>query len=114
MKNINLTKLIKQTLHQAFPNTKFSVRAKSYSGGCSIDARWDDGPSYLQVQPILNRFEEGKGFNGMDDSSYYCGKRTYKGEEVNFCVINHAEYYVNGHIHTNVIGKIFVMSDSVD
>jgi hypothetical protein len=32
---------------------------------------------------ILDRFD-GQGLDGMTDSTYYCGKRLYKGEEVNF------------------------------
>jgi hypothetical protein len=77
-------KLVRSTLATAFPNTTFSVRSKRYSGGCSIDARWTDGPTGKQVTAILDRFE-GKGFDGMTDMSYSCGKRTYKGEPVEFC-----------------------------
>src|ERR1700748_2427516 len=80
---VTTTKLIKQSLSQIFPKTKFSVRSKSYSGGCSITASWTDGPTGSQVSPILDRFN-GKGFDGMQDLSYYCGKRLYKGETVDF------------------------------
>lgn len=77
------SKLIKTTLRAAFPSVKFSVRLSKYSMGCSIDAHWTDGPTGSQVNPILDRFN-GKGFDGMTDMSYSCGKRTYKGESVNF------------------------------
>lgn len=77
-------KIIRETLKVAFPHTKFSVRSKSYSMGCSIDARWTNGPTERQVKAILDRFE-GKGFDGMTDCSYYCGERMYKGELVDFC-----------------------------
>lgn len=77
-------KMIRETLKVAFPRTKFSVRSKSYSGGCSITAHWTDGPTSKQMAAILNRFE-GKGFDGMTDCSYYCGKRTYKGQPIEFC-----------------------------
>jgi len=73
--------IIRATLKAAFPKTKFSVRLDRYSGGYSIDARWTDGPTDSQVKPILDRFES-KGFDGMTDCSYYCGKRRYKGEIV--------------------------------
>jgi hypothetical protein len=76
-------KEIRNTLKVAFPQTKFSVRSKSYSGGSSITAFWTDGPTSKQVDAILDRFE-GKGFDGMTDCSYYCGRRTYKGEQVDF------------------------------
>ena len=93
MSDINLNetaKMIRETLKVAFPKTKFSVRSKSYSGGCSIHAGWTDGPTEDQVSTILNRFE-GRGFDGMTDSSFYCGERTYKGKNVEFCGA-----YING------------------
>jgi hypothetical protein len=87
MRHIDLVttaKLVRETLKTAFPRTKFSVRSKSYSGGCSITAHWTDGPTGKQVKTLLDRFE-GKGFDGMTDCSYYCGERMYKGERVDFC-----------------------------
>ncbi len=88
-----VAQIIRYTLKQAFPATKFSVRLSRYSMGYSIDVHWTDGPTGSQVTPILDRFES-KGFDGMTDSSYYCGKRTYQGTEVE---MNGG--YVHGHRH---------------
>ena len=77
------SKLIKRTLTTAFPDVKFSVRLDKYSMGCSIDASWTDGPTDAQVKAILDRFD-GQGFDGMTDSTYYCGERMFKGERVDF------------------------------
>lgn len=89
------SKIIKKTLRAAFPDTKFSVRLDKYSGGCSIDASWMDGPTDKQVKSILDRFD-GKGFDGMTDCSYYCGERMYKGERVDF----HSGYVRGGRSHS--------------
>jgi hypothetical protein len=77
------SKIIKKTLTAAFPGVKFSVRLEKYSGGCSIDASWIDGPATVQVNAILERFS-GTGFDGMTDCSFHCGERRYKGELVDF------------------------------
>jgi hypothetical protein len=85
-KDISLTdtaKMIRAALKQAFPNTKFSVRSSSYSGGCSIDAHWTDGPTSKQVKRILDRFE-GAGFDGMTDCGFHCGERMLNGVLVDF------------------------------
>ena len=84
--------LIRQTLKQAFPDVKFSVRLDRYSMGCSIDVHRIDGPTDAQLREILERFN-GSGFDGMTDCSYYCGKRVYKGE----CVDFHSGYVKGSH-----------------
>jgi hypothetical protein len=76
-------KEIRAALKASFPKTVFSVRTKRYSGGCSTDVSWTDGPTSKQVDPILHRFES-QGFDGMIDLSYYCGRRMYKGERADF------------------------------
>ena len=76
-------KLIREALKQAYPEVKFSVRLSRYSGGCSIDASWTDGPTAREVNDILDTFN-GQGFDGMQDLSYHCGRRTFKGEQVDF------------------------------
>jgi hypothetical protein len=58
--------IIRTTLKRKYPETKFSVRSKSYSGGASIDVSWTDGPRGKEVDEILNGFE-GKSFDGMND-----------------------------------------------
>jgi len=67
-----LTKMVKQILKLYWPDTKFSVRHKSYSMGDSIDVRWDDGPESSEVQKIVGVYHN-KGFDGSTDSSYSLG-----------------------------------------
>jgi len=59
-------KLIRKALARHFPETKFSVRSKSYSGGASIDISWTDGERTKTVNAIVKGFE-GKSFDGMND-----------------------------------------------
>lgn len=89
------SRIIKRTLTTAFPDVKFSVRLSKYSGGCSIDASWTDGPTDKQVKAIMDRFN-GKGFDGMTDCSFYCGERMYYGEKVDF----HSGYVRGGRKHS--------------
>lgn len=77
------SKMIKQTLKQAFPSVKFSVRYKSYSGGSSISIHWTDGPTTKQVDAITNRFER-CGFDGMQDLKTYLDPCELNGELVTF------------------------------
>ncbi len=66
-----LAKLIRAEVKQRWPATRFSVRSKSYSGGSSVHVSWKDGPTGGLVEAYLKKYE-GVGFNGMDDSTYYC------------------------------------------
>lgn len=50
----------------AFPGIKFSVRSKSYSGGCSISVHWLYGPPERDVERICKRYEN-RDFDGMQD-----------------------------------------------
>jgi Large polyvalent protein associated domain 29 len=75
-------KMLRGALKQGFPNTTFSVKMSRYSMGHSIDVRWTDGPTATQVKAILDRYES-KGFDGMTDCSYSCGKRLLCGQIVN-------------------------------
>jgi len=59
-------KLVRQALAKHFPDTKFSVRSKSYSGGASIDIFWTDGERTKPVDAIVKGFE-GRSFDGMND-----------------------------------------------
>lgn len=63
-------KNIRIELKQAFPKIKFSVRAKSFSGGNDINISWTDGPTKKQVEAIANKYEAGS-FDGMTDSYNY-------------------------------------------
>jgi len=64
------SKNIKRELKDAYPKTKFSVRARSYSGGNSIDINWTDGPTSEEVEKITGKYQEGH-FNGMEDIYEY-------------------------------------------
>ena len=63
------TKLIRQSLKEAFPGVEFSVRSSTYSGGASISVSWTDGPNATQVESIT------KGFK----ASYFDGSIDYQG-----------------------------------
>lgn len=62
-------KLIRAALKRSFPRTKFSVRSRSYSGGCSIDIGWEDGPAVRLVDSVVGQFQGGR-FDGMIDLAY--------------------------------------------
>lgn len=62
-------KLIRKALKEAFPDVKFSVKSKTYSGGSSINVNWTDGPNTAQVEAIAKHFE----------GSYFDGGIDYKG-----------------------------------
>lgn len=86
VKHYSLTetaKLIRQALKAAFPLTKFSVRSKSYSGGCSITTCWTDGPTTKQVDAIQKHFQ-GASFDGMIDLKSYNAPSEWNGERVTF------------------------------
>lgn len=62
-------KLVRKALKESFPDAKFSVRGKTYSGGASISVGWTDGPNIKQVETITCRFV----------ASYFDGAIDYKG-----------------------------------
>lgn len=59
-------KLVRLALAKNFPNTKFSVRSESYSGGASINISWTDGERAKVVEAVAKGFE-GRSFDGMND-----------------------------------------------
>lgn len=63
-------KLIRQELKKVFPDNKFSVTSRSYSGGNSIDISWLDGVTIEQVNNIARKYQYGH-FDGMTDSYEY-------------------------------------------
>jgi hypothetical protein len=75
-------KLIRQALKEAFPEIKFSVTSKKYSGGSSINVRWQDGPTSKQVDAIAKTFQGGS-FDGMTDCKGYLS-HLMNGEPVQF------------------------------
>jgi hypothetical protein len=62
-------KLIRAALKKAFPGQKFSVRAKSYSMGCSIQVGYNADVATNDVQRVVSVFSS-TGFDGMIDASY--------------------------------------------
>jgi len=62
--------ILREELRKAFPDTKFSVRSDSYSGGSAIDVRYTDGPPEDAVNAIAGQFA-GADFDGMQDLKTY-------------------------------------------
>lgn len=63
-------KIIRRILKKNFPDAKFWVRSKSYSGGASVGVYWIDGPSKEEVKEKLLPLE-GKSFDGSIDMACY-------------------------------------------
>jgi hypothetical protein len=63
-------KNIRIELKAAFPSVKFSVKTRKYSGGDSIDVRWEDGPTTKMVDAIIQKYQGGY-FDGMTDCYNY-------------------------------------------
>lgn len=59
-------KQIRKILKEAFPDTKFRVRSKSFSGGSSVNVSWTDGPTSTKVEKKVKMFQYGH-FDGMRD-----------------------------------------------
>jgi hypothetical protein len=59
-------KMIRKELKKAYPNTTFTVRARSFSGGDSVDIEWTDGPTDKQVADITAKYQYGH-FDGIQD-----------------------------------------------
>ena len=59
-------KAIRTELKKEFPLVAFSVRARSFSGGTSVDVEWINGPTYDTVNKIIGKYQYGH-FNGMED-----------------------------------------------
>lgn len=57
---------IRTELAKAFPGIKFSVTSESFSMGCSIDIRWQNGPTSDEVNAITKKYEYGR-FDAMQD-----------------------------------------------
>jgi len=66
---LDTAKLIRAALKKAFPGVKFSVRAKSYSMGCSIQVGYDADVATSDVRKVVSVFSS-TGYDGMIDASY--------------------------------------------
>ena len=80
-----VAKILRKTLKKAYPETKFSVRSSTYTGGSSIRISWTDGPTSEDVKAKTNYFQ-GADFDGMQDLKTYRGAREWQGEPVRFGV----------------------------
>jgi hypothetical protein len=65
---------IRRILKEAFPDTKFSVRSKSFAGGDAVNIGWTDGPTSSAVRKLTRDFQYGH-FDGMIDSYEYSNSR---------------------------------------
>lgn len=63
-------KNIRAELRERFPQTKFGVKSKRFSGGDSITVTWTDGPTTDAVRAVVDRYRDGD-FDGMTDSYNY-------------------------------------------
>lgn len=60
--------LIRKDLKFSFPNIKFKVKTKSYSGGESVSIYYEDGITEKHINDVVSKYQRGN-FNGMLD--YY-------------------------------------------
>lgn len=65
-----MAKILRKELKNKFPKTKFSVTTENYTGGCSINVDYTNGPALKEVDDIANKYQ-GKSFDGMIDMAYY-------------------------------------------
>jgi hypothetical protein len=62
-------RLIRKDLKAQYPHIKFSVRSENYSGGDSVNVKYNmtiDAPSEDEVESLLSQYKAGS-FNGMID-----------------------------------------------
>lgn len=91
IRTTTVAKLLRVALKEQFPTTTFSVKSKSYSGGSSINIRWEDGPRDVEVKPITDFFQ-GASFDGMTDSMSY-RHRTFSDNDIT-CTIRFGADFV--------------------
>lgn len=59
-------KMVRKELKQTFPEIKFRVTSKSYSGGDSLRVSWINGPTSKEINAIISKYQYGH-FDGMYD-----------------------------------------------
>lgn len=75
---VEVAKIVRKVLKEAYPDTKFSVRCHKYAGGASIDVRWLDGPTQKQVDAKVRYLQS---WDYMDITDYmHTKKSTHEGE----------------------------------
>lgn len=67
-------KALRAELKAAFPDAKFSVRARTASLMSAIDVKWTDGPTTAAVKAVADKYQYGH-FDGMDDSYHMSNPR---------------------------------------
>ncbi len=90
-------KNIRIELKHVFPKIKFSVKTESYSGGCSINIKWTDGPNERQVKEITSKYQYGH-FDGMNDIYEYT-------DEVWTDIFGGAKYVFENRIYSDELIK---------
>ncbi len=63
-------KFVRKAVKTSFPDTRFSIKTRVYTGGSSISVSWTDGPRTQAVEKIAKQFE-GADFDGMVDLKTY-------------------------------------------
>jgi len=79
------SKTIKKLLLKDYPNIKWSVTSENFSGGNAVRIKWNDGPSYQEIDSFAKQFQYGT-FNGMIDLYEYTNKEDYP--QVKFVTIS--------------------------
>jgi hypothetical protein len=83
MSAVEGAKLLRTTLKQTFPGTKFSVKLSRGTAYGYCDVNYQDGPALADVKRIADGFE-GEGFDGMIDMAYSI--------ETSYCPVHGAQF----------------------
>ena len=70
----NAARHIRKILRDNFPETTFSVRSDTYSGGSNVNIKWTNGPTTDAVNNHVKQFQYGH-FDGMIDLYEYSNSR---------------------------------------
>ena len=54
---VDVAKLVRQSLKEAFPDVRFSVRSSRYAGGASILVTWKAGPQQSDVHSVVRQYD---------------------------------------------------------
>ncbi|MCK5548164.1 MAG: hypothetical protein KAI64_04065, partial [Thermoplasmata archaeon] len=94
----DVAKLVRGVLKKMFPETKFSVRTNTYSGGASIDVGWWDGP---RTQDVDRHVKHLQSVSHMDITDLVHHKRTvhngkdfHSGANYIFCKRLHSKAFL--------------------
>lgn len=83
-----VAKLVRKELKEKYPNTKFRVLSKTYTGGNSLRVLYTGGPSREELEAKLEKYEQGS-FNGMTDMYEYTNLR--EGPQVKYLFVEREE-----------------------